>query len=239
MGLKTVIVDDEARAVQLLEDYVSKVPSLEMVESFQNAIEAVSFLNKHAVDLLLLDIRMPDLSGLQLLSSLHSKPMVIFTTAHADNAVDGFKLDAIDYLVKPITFADFMKAASKAVYQAELASISQQLGKDKPSYANDYLFVKVDNRLVKISYRDILYVEGCGDYVAIYHQDGRKLLCLQTMSQTLDKLPNQDFTRIHKSYIVNLHHVDAVQKDHVLIGNHDISIGRSYRATFFKLLTGD
>ncbi|MCJ8272607.1 MAG: LytTR family DNA-binding domain-containing protein [Psychrosphaera sp.] len=240
MRLKTVVVDDEARALKLIVDYVGKTPSLELVASFQNAIEALEYLNQNPVDLLLTDIQMPDITGLELLDSLQTKPMVIFTTAYPEYAVEGFQLDAVDYLVKPVMLPRFLKAANKAVKQAALLNPTppaQTKTAAEPIAESGYLFVKVDSHFTRLQLTNIRYIEGSGDYVAIYLADNRKLLSLQTLTQMMARLPGNDFYRVHRSYIVNLNHVDTVEKDHLLIGDADITIGKSYRGDFFRLLS--
>lgn len=251
MSLKTVVVDDEARALKLIVDYVNKTPSLELVASFQNAMQALEYLNQNAVDLLLLDIQMPDITGLELLQSLQSQPMVIFTTAYPEYAVEGFQLDALDYLVKPVMFPRFLKAANKAIKQANLlkppiapqeqseptpTQVISETAATPPAAESGYLFVKVDSHWIRLQLGDICYIEGCGDYIAIYLADNRKLLSLQTLTQMMDRLPSKDFFRIHRSTIVNLSHVDTVEKDHLLIGEADLTIGKSFRQAFFQLL---
>ena len=244
MIFKTVVVDDEARALSLMADYVNKVPSLELVGSFQNAIEALDFLNAHTIDILLLDIQMPDITGLELLENLQNKPLVIFTTAYPEYAVDGFQLDAVDYLVKPIMFPRFLKAVNKAINQAKLLAqknqqpieAPQQESISEPPAKAGYLFVKVDTRWERIQLSDITYIEGSGDYISIHLVDGKKLLSLQTLTQMMNRLTGNDFVRIHRSYIINLQHVDTIEKDHVLIGDSDITISKSYRQEFFNLV---
>ncbi len=244
--LKTIVVDDETRALNLIVDYVNKTPSLELVGSFQNAIEALEYLNQHPVDLLLSDIQMPDINGLELIQSLQVKPMVIFTTAYPEYAVEGFQLDALDYLVKPVMFPRFLKAANKAVKQASLlnppatqppTAVISETANTPPAAESGYLFVKVDSHWTRLQLTDIRYIEGSGDYVAIHLADQRKLLSLQTLTQMMARLPGNDFFRIHRSTIVNLNHVDTVEKDHLLIGDADLTIGKRFRAEFFKLLS--
>ena len=244
MIFKTVVVDDESRALSLMVDYVKKVPSLELTASFQNAIEALEYLNNYSVDILLLDIQMPDITGLELLESLQHKPLVIFTTAYPEYAVDGFQLDAIDYLVKPILFPRFLKAINKAINQANLLEkkthlepIEPQLElMQAPQAEVGYIFIKVDSRWERVQLSEITYIEGSGDYVAIHLTKERKLLSLQTLTQMMSRLDGKDFVRVHRSYIVNLPKVDTIEKDHLLIGVHDITIGKSYRKKFLNLV---
>ena len=218
MTFTTIVIDDESPALSLIVDYVNKVPSLELIASFQNAIEALEYLNVHTVDILLLDIQMPDITGFELLASLKNKPLVIFTTAYPDYAVEGFQLDAIDYLVKPIMFPRFLKAVNKAMNQAKLISKnnqptmapSQPEALVTPPSESGYIFVKVDVRWERIQLSEITYIEGCGDYVAIHLINNKKILCLQTLTHMAARLENKDFVRIHRSYIVNMHFVDII-----------------------------
>lgn len=243
MSLKTVIIDDELHALTLIANYASKVPSLNVVAQFQDSLQALEYLNSHQVDLLLLDIQMPDLTGLELLTSLQMKPFVIFTTAYPEYAVEGFQLDAIDYLVKPILFPRFLKAINKATTQVKYI---QQVSEGKHAIAaqqNDvpprepgYIFVKVDSHWERIQLSDITYIEACGDYIAIHLQNMTRLMCLQSLSKMLERLDGKDFVRVHRSYIVNLARVDLVEKDHLIVANQDISISKGYRQQFLDLI---
>jgi len=244
MTLKTVVIDDESRALLLMKDYVKKIPSLELVASFQNAIEGLEYLNCHPVDILLLDIQMPDITGLELLESLRHKPLVIFTTAYPEYAVDGFQHDAIDYLVKPIMFPRFLKAVNKATNQVKLLAQSNpqtlesalpKTSKMPPSESG-YIFVKVDTRWERIQLSEITYIEANGDYVVIHLKSNKKILSLQTLTQMTARLDGKDFVRVHRSYIVNLPLVDTIEKDHLTIGEQDIAIGKNYRQDFLSLV---
>lgn len=243
MTLKTVVIDDEKHALTLIADYVKKVPSLALVAQFQDAIQALEYLNSHHVDLLLLDIQMPDLSGMDLLNSLQMKPLVIFTTAYPEYAVQGFQLDAVDYLVKPILFPRFLKAANKATTQVK---IIQQVSEGKiantspindvPPREQGYIFVKVDSHWERIQLAEITYIEANGDYIIIHLQNKTRLMCLQTLSQMQKRLDGADFVRIHRSYIVNLAKVDTVEKDHLVVEGEDLTISKSYRQEFLSLI---
>lgn len=244
MSLKTVVVDDETRALSLMIDYVNKAPSLTLVASFKSSIEALEFLNNEVADLLFLDINMPDITGLELLASLEKKPLVIFTTAYPDYAVEGFELDAQDYLVKPIMFPRFLQAVNKAVNQEKLVSYANSITNKAVSNesiassttGSDYIFVKVDTRWERIQLSEITYLHACGDYVAIHCLNGKKILTLQTLTQMMERLSEQGFIRVHRSYIISLAHVDVINKDHVIIDNVDITISKSYRQIFFDML---
>jgi len=240
--MKTVVIDDEVRALSLVVDYVNKAPSLVLVASFQNAIEALEYLNHNRVDLLLLDIQMPDITGLELLASLQHKPLVIFTTAYPEYAVEGFQLDAIDYLVKPIMFPRFLKAVNKALNQVQLLQQTPQVFPvtTEPnvtlSNESDYIFVKVETRWERVQLSQITYIQACGDYVAIHSLKNKKILTLQTLTQIMNRLAGNDFIRVHRSYIINLPHVDVINKDYLMIDGIDITISKSYRQEFFEML---
>lgn len=244
MKLRTVVIEDEKPALNLIVDYVGKTPSLDLVASFQSGIEGLDFINRNTIDLVLLDIHLPEISGIEIATNILTNPMIVFTTANPDYAIEGYELDVLDYLLKPIVFPRFLKAVSKAVKQFELNKLEEvetpsthntaETESEKPSPS--FMFVKVDNRRIKQNLDEVLYIEANGDYVSIHTTQNTAILSLQTMSQVLEKLPKSSFVRIHRSYIVNLKHVDIVEKDHLLIGDLDLTIGKSYRANFLKLV---
>ena len=238
MILDCIAIDDEPAALGILSAYMEKTPFLQSQGTFLNALEAMEFLNTRTIDLIFLDINMPDLSGLELLRSLHSPPMVVFTTAHSEYALEGFQVDAVDYLLKPITFAKFLKAANKARERMPTRKESPLPSPTPdPGVGQDgFLFVKVDQMMVRLSFSDIQLIESNRDYITIHTIDDRKLLTLQTMNQILAKLPANHFTRVHRSYIVNLAHCDALDKHHVQMGKRQIPIGKSYREAVFEQL---
>lgn len=227
MTFNVVVVDDEKLALDLISDYVEQTPSLSLKASFRDSFAAINYLNNHQVDLLLLDINMPTLNGIDLVSSLPNPPKVVFITAHPDYALQGFKLNALDYLVKPVRYPQFLKAANKLV-ELNSTPLAQHQPLDVPTVSDDnYIFVKVDNRFERIKLAEIKYIEAYGDYVTYYLEQG-KWLSFKTMGQALENLPAHDFIRVHRSYIVNLRHVDTIHRDHLLIGKQDISISKSY-----------
>lgn len=244
MAIRTVIIEDERRALDLMIDYVNRTPSLELAASFQNGIEGLDYVNRNPVDLLLLDIHLREISGIDIANNLVNAPLIIITTANPSYAVEGFELDVLDYLVKPIVLPRFLKAIARAVKKIDLLEQEDREQKqssrnaqvESGSFAQNSLFIKVDNRRIKLALDDIRYVEACGDYVSVHTIDGKSVLSLQTMAQVLEKLPNDMFARIHRSTIVNLNHVDVVEKDHLLIGDIDLTIGKSYRADFISLI---
>ncbi len=230
--VNTIIVDDEPLALDVLETYIEKIPELNLVAKCNNAIEANAALKEHEIDLMFLDIQMPQLTGIDFLKTLSKPPIVVFTTAYANYALEGFELDAIDYLLKPISLERFMKAANKAIEQVELQNAAKGGGESGEADKEDFIFVKADKKLVKIKYDDILYIEGLKDYVIIRTDTGR-VITLQTMKSLEAKLPSNLFRRIHRSYIV------AVDKINAVVGNmveviekgqaKHIPIGKNYR----------
>lgn len=228
-AMTCIAIDDEPLALEIIQRFASKVQSLELVATFQNPVEAVEFLQEQPVDLIFLDIQMPDLSGMQFIQSLSVRPLIIFTTAYAQYAIDSYELDAVDYLLKPILFDRFLKAVNKAQKSV------QQHSPEAAEPSENYLFVKSDTRYFKVNYEDILYIEGMRDYVAL-HTPQKKILTLMSMTKMLEKLPARMFMRVHKSYIIGLQHITLVQSSRVLIGDTEIPISNSYREDFLAFI---
>ena len=240
MTLRAIAIDDEPLALEVLKKFAEKIPSLELVQTFQNPIQAVEFLQQSSIDLMFLDIQMPDLTGIQLLQSMGDKPMIIFTTAHSEFAVSSYELDAVDYLLKPIVFDRFFKAINKALtlrkaHAALEATEVPTQPEPSGSSVNDFMFIKSDTRFFKVDIRDIKYIEGMRDYIAV-HTSSQRILTLMNMTQMLDKLPSTDFMRIHKSYIIGLNHITLIQQNRVLIGDREIPISNSYKDVFLKFV---
>ena len=223
MTLQCLIVDDEPLARQGLAGYVAQVDFLTLAGETGDPTEALGMLARLPVDLLLLDIHMPRLSGIDLLKSLPDPPLVILTTAYPSYALEGYQLDVLDYLVKPITFPRFLKAVNKARQQHQLRQ-----GTPAPRPAADHFFIKVEQQYEKIRLDEIRYVEGMQNYVAI-HTDRGRFLTLLTMKAMEEELPAPRFLRVHKSFLVATSRVDTVQRHELRIGSHAIPIGRSYR----------
>lgn len=236
--INTLIVDDEPLALDVLETYIEKIADLKLVKRCTNALEALEVLQKEPIDLIFLDIQMPQITGIDFLKSLADPPLVIFTTAYPNYALEGFELDALDYLLKPISFDRFLKAVNRGVDQIKLQRASLSQGQT-PEEGEDYFFVKADKKLVKVNYADILYIEGLKDYVIIRLEQSR-VITLQTMKSLEDKLPQQKFKRIHRSFIVN------IDKIHAIIGNmveviekgqpKHLPIGKNYRDELQELI---
>ncbi|MEG1025610.1 MAG: LytTR family DNA-binding domain-containing protein [Flavobacterium sp.] len=234
--MKCVIIDDEPLAVELLEDFVQKVDSLELISTFNNAIDAVSFINQNNVDLIFLDIQMPHFSGIDFLNTIEKKPLVIFTTAYSDYAVEGFNLGAVDYLVKPIPFHRFLKSVVRAQQIVNPAAAVPSISENTltPELEQDFMFVRAEYENVKMNFADILFIEGLKDYVKIYTTDNKYTLTLISLIKLENLLSSKGFSRIHRSYIINIKHVKSIQKNKVLISDKRIPISESYKNAFFE-----
>lgn len=233
--MKCVIIDDEPLAVDLLQDFVKKVDALELVSTFNNAIDAVSFINQNNIDLVFLDIQMPHFSGIDFLNTIEKKPLVIFTTAYSDYAVEGFNLGAVDYLVKPIPFHRFLKAVVRAQQVLQpVANTAIAENNNAPEIEQDFMFVRAEYENVKLNFADILFIEGLKDYVKIYTTDNKFTLTLISLIKLENLLTSKGFARIHRSYIINIKHVKSIQKNKVLISDKRIPISESYKNSFFE-----
>lgn len=232
MILKSIIIDDEPLARQLLQEFAQKVSFLEVMASFSNGVEALQYLQQNQVDLVFLDIQMPDITGLELLRTLSSRPKVIFTTAYAEHAVEGFNLDAVDYLLKPFNFPRFLKAANKVM---ELHLLKNQPKIPNQNQEEDFLFVKDGRELVKVWFNEIEYIQGQKDYV-LFKTQSKKLLSLMNMKDLERDLPNDQFLRIHQSYIINTAQIQSVSSDAVKIADEEIAVSRSYKQAFKTFL---
>jgi DNA-binding LytR/AlgR family response regulator len=223
------VIDDEQPARGLIEFHLSSLPEFELLASFDNALDGFSFLQNNAVDLLFLDIQMPRVSGLELIRSLKVSPKIILTTAYREYAVEAYELDVMDYLVKPVTQERFMKAISKFKYYnvpLEKAPIST-------SFEMAYIFLKSGKGQTKIFLKDIIYIEGLKDFVKV-HTPQKVFVASERLSFMEEKLPENKFARIHKSYIIPLDKIDSVQAELVIIGNVPLPIGRVFKNQFFK-----
>ncbi len=238
MTLRAIAVDDEPLALEVIERFSQKIPSLELINTFQSPIEAMEYLKENPVDLLFLDIQMPDLTGLQFLQSLTEKPMIIFTTAFTEYAVDSYEFDAVDYLLKPVLFDRFYKAVNRAELQLQAKEALQaQDGDDAVGNGKDFLFIKSDTRFFRVSLSDILLIEGMRDYIAV-HTPKQRILTLMSMTNMLKKLPSDRFMRVHKSYIIGLDHIALIQHNRVFINDKEIPISSSYKEEFLRFVEG-
>ncbi|HEX5171449.1 MAG TPA: LytTR family DNA-binding domain-containing protein [Cyclobacteriaceae bacterium] len=228
MRWKCIIVDDEPPAIKVLENYINAVPQLEIVRSCKNAFEALNVLNNQRIDLMFLDIHMPKLIGTELLRTLTYQPKAIFTTAHKDFALEAFELDAVDYLLKPISFERFLKAVNKfcQVNNFETPPDDPTLG---------FLYFRSDRKMVKVFLDDIQYIESFKDYVVIHRENEPELRIKQTLNHVQNMLPQNLFLRIHRSFIVSAKKITAFTKKDVEIGKIELPIGKSYTEGFKKL----
>ncbi|KIA87345.1 LytTR family DNA-binding domain-containing protein [Flavobacterium sp. AED] len=233
--MKCVIIDDEPLAVDLLKEFVSKVDSLELVNTFTNAIDAISIINQSNVDLIFLDIEMPHFSGIDFINAIEKKPLIIFTTAYSNYAVEGFNLGAVDYLVKPIPFHRFLKSVLRAqqIFNPQNLPVSNNLI-STPEIEQDFMFVRAEYENVKLNFSDILFIEGLKDYVKIYTTDNKYTLTLISLIKLENLLSSKGFARIHRSYIINIKHVKSIQKNKVIIAEKRIPISESYKSSFFE-----
>lgn len=234
--MRCLIIDDEPLALELLEDFVSKVTFLELVSSCSNGIEAISIVKTNKIDLIFTDIEMPDFSGIEFVKSLDEKPLFIFTTAYSHYAVEGFNLNAVDYLVKPIPFHRFLTAVNRAHEIFLLKKEDSKLAVQTTSQVEsvNFVFVKSEYDNIKINFDDIKYIEGLKDYIKIFSTSHKPILTLSSFKKIEDKLPSNLFIRVHRSYIVSLKHIHSVQRNRILVDQIRIPIGLNYKDEFIK-----
>ena len=228
--MKCIIIDDEPLAIEIVESYVSRVEQLQLAGTFRNAITAFTFLQQNPVELIFLDIQMPKLSGIEFLKTLKSPPKVIFTTAFRDYALDGFELEVVDYLLKPISFERFLKAVAKVLHTPQ-----PQPPKTQDAAADNYVFFKVDKKMVKTRMNDILYIESVKDYVKVRTTE-KEIITQQKISYLEESLPKEQFLRVHRSFIINRERIDAYSATDVEIGTHHVPIGRNYKNDVIQAL---
>ena len=230
--IRCLVVDDEPLALDILEDYISKVPFLTLVKTTTSAIEGLSLVQSDAIDLVFLDVQMPELTGIQFLKIINGKCDVILTTAYSQYALDGYELDVVDYLLKPIAFDRFYKAAQKVLQNSgNTNSLAPEV---LPAQKNhDFIFVKAEHKIQKIYLDDILYIEGLKDYISIFTKSER-IITLQNMKKMEESLPSKSFIRVHKSYIIALGKIESIERSRIQIGEKIIPIGDTYREYFFK-----
>jgi DNA-binding LytR/AlgR family response regulator len=228
--LRAIVIDDEPMALEVIKGLTDKVTFVEVSGYFTNAFEAMGFLNVHQVDLLFLDIKMPDLSGIEFLRSIPNPPMVIFTTAYSEYAVESFDLDAIDYLLKPFSLTRFLKACNKAYEQYELRRNKSDMSSGPIS-----VFIKSGYEQIHVAFNDVLYAESSGNYVQFVLAD-KKILSRLTMSEAEALLPHQDFLRVHRSYIISRRHIRKADKKSIWIQESEIPIGNAYAADIEKII---
>ena len=234
--IRCLAIDDETLALDLLEDNIRQIPFLHLVKRCKNAYEAIAILQNEEIDLIFVDIQMPGLTGIQLLNSLQVKPMVIFITAYEKYAIESFNLDVMDYLLKPVPFERFLKAANKALeyYNLKQKQIQQ------PNTANDFLFVNAEYSLVKIIINDITHIEGLKDYIKIHLNTSTKAVITRMNLKAIEeKLPSNKFIRVHKSFIISIDKITSVRKNRILIKETEIPLSDFYRDNLFKIINPD
>ena len=224
--IQCIIVDDEPIAREILENHLSKIPKVHVIASCKNALEAFTVINAEKVDLIFLDINMPQISGLSFAKSINKNIKIIFTTAYREYAVDGFDLQAVDYLLKPISFERLLQAINKYMNE-NTGSLTQSFG-DIQQEKIDYIFVRSDRKMVKICFDEIKYIESISDYIKIHLTD-KSVITRETISNIEAKLPQQDFIRTHRSFIVSLSSINSFTNEYIEIGNSEIPISRSYK----------
>ncbi|GGI24290.1 LytR/AlgR family response regulator transcription factor [Pedobacter mendelii] len=232
--IRCLAVDDEAYASDIIATFINKTPFLELVGTTTNAFEALSMVQEGKVDLVFLDIQMPELTGIQFLKICGDKCKVILTTAYPEYALDGFDLDVVDYLLKPISYERFYKAAQKA---QQTISPTQQEVAQQTNQTSDFIFIKGDtkNKFIKVNYNEILYIEGLKNYVSVYTANQR-IVTYQALRELETQLPHPPFYRVHKSYIISLEKIKMIDGNILYIGEQSIPIGDTYREEFFKIV---
>lgn len=239
MSIRCIAIDDEPLAIRQMRAYIDKVPFLELIADFDNAVDALQWLNSgKSTDLIFVDINMPELSGLDFVRQLTYRPLIIFTTAYSEYAIESFKLDAIDYLLKPFSFEDFSRAASKAhsIFEliefknrneSELVNISEQ------SPEKGSISIRADHKVTVVKYSNIIYLESAGEYVRLHLADGSKIVTLFRLKNMESELPSDRFIRVHRSYIVNIDYITGYTKGRVFINGDDyVPIGENYKEAF-------
>jgi two-component system, LytTR family, response regulator LytT len=229
MKIQCVIVDDEPLAIRVISDHLQQVPWLELAATFTHPVKALEYLSEHDTDLLFLDIQMPDLSGLDLIRGIKTVPVLILTTAFDQYALEGFRVDAVDYLLKPVDFPDFLKAVTKARELIEAR-------KNRPSQVRsdkEFLFIKSEYKVLRIDLGDILYIQGMSEYVRIHLAHSKPVMSLLSLKSLETQLPGETFMRVHKSYIVNLRRITVIERNEIVYDNGTvIPISSQYKARF-------
>ncbi len=231
--IRCIAIDDEPLALKQMAGYIEKTPFLELAESFESALQSIAWLQENQVELMFVDINMPDLSGMEFVKSLKNAPGVIFTTAYSEYALEGFRVDAIDYLLKPIGYGDFLKAAEKALERiGKKEEAASQVESDEK-----FLFVKSEYKILRITLKDIKYIEGMREYVRIHIENQRPVMALMSMKKMEAFLPRQSFMRVHRSYIVNLEKVNSIERMRILFEpDIRIPVSEQYKAAFQEYL---
>lgn len=226
MKIKCIVIEDEPLAMERVIGYIRKIPALEIVSTFDNALDAFGYLKTNSIDLIFLDINLGELSGIQLLESIHINSDVIITTAYPDFALKGYDLNVTDYLLKPFSFERFLQAVDK---------VQQGLSKKEIPGNKTFIFVKTENRYEKVLFSEILFIEGMRDYRKI-HTANKKIMTLQTFTEMEKEIPASVICRVHKSYMVSVSKIDSVEKDRIYIQNNVIPVSETYKQLFFQII---
>jgi len=226
--INCISIDDEPLALKQITGYIKKTAFLNLQANFDNAMEALQFINKNKVDLIFLDIHMPDLTGLDMANSLKDGPKIIFTTAYSEYALDGFKVNALDYVLKPLDYATFLKSALKAQTYFDRIKI----GREDLKASSNHLFIKSEYKIIRIEIENILYIEGMREYVRIHLENSKPLMTLISMKKIEEKLPSSSFMRIHRSYIVNLQKITTIERNRIIFNDVYIPISELYKDKF-------
>jgi two-component system LytT family response regulator len=235
--MRCLLIDDEPKALEILRKHVERIPFLELAGVFRDSVVALQYMAANAVDLVFLDVNMPDMSGIQFLNALHTRPLVIFTTAYSDYAVRSYDYNAVDYLLKPIEFARFARAAAKALEFHRQRESGRQSPQAVTAQAGSgsCLVIKSGTDYHKLQFEEILYIEAAGNY-AVFVTASANVMSLQSMKDLCSMLPAEWFFRVHKSYIVNFRHVSKIERDQIIVGKRSIPIGEFYRENLLKAI---
>ncbi len=228
--IKCIIIEDEKPAQGVLQNFIDEVPNLELLKTFTNALSAIELLKTNTIDLIFLDINLPQISGLNFLKTLKKPPEVIITTAYSDYALEGYELNVVDYLMKPISFERFLKAVDKVENKAESTAVGKS---DNIALSNGYTFEKADNTIYKIEYDKIQYIESERDYVEVITEN-KKYMFRKSLKYWQSILPEDTFSRVHKSFIVNVSGIDHIFGNRIQIGDQIIPVGRKYKEVFME-----
>jgi DNA-binding LytR/AlgR family response regulator len=237
MKINCIAIDDEPLALDIIRDYCSKIPFLNLIRTFDNAMDSIEFIRNNKLDLLFLDIQMEELTGIQLLHALKHRPYVIFTTAYDSYAIQGFELDIIDFLLKPISFERFVKSVDK-VYEKMQTDLMLKVKPESAVAApseDAYFFVKTETRMEKVRYADVLYIEGMGDYWRII-TPGKRIMTLLNYKKLEEMLPPRHFIRVHKSFIVAVDKIESIERNRIRIADRLIPVSETFRKTFFDFI---
>jgi two-component system LytT family response regulator len=237
MKIKCIAIDDEPLAVKKMAGYIQKIPFLELVAECRSAFEAMSIMSKVDIQLMFIDINMPDINGMEFVKSLTNKPYIVFTTAYSEYAVEGFQVMAVDYLLKPITFSNFLKAANRVKNLIELTDSNK---KEDIRATADHLFVKSEYKLVRIELNDIKYIESQHEYIKIHLINSKPVMTKLSMKSIEEQLPSDRFMRVHRSYIVNLSRIQVIERNRIVFdGKVYIVVSEQYKELFQKYIKGN